>query len=70
MDNLAFCILDNCQKDSGPELDIEITKNKESGVAVLKFYGPNSKTGECTLMINKSKKHNVKFVKILAEEVM
>ena len=70
MDNLAFCILDNRQKDSGPEMDIEITKNKERGVAVLKFYGPNSKTGECTLMINKSKRHNVKFVRILAEEVI
>ena len=33
---------------------------------MLKFYGPNSKSGECTVMITKSKKHDVKFVKILA----
>ena len=51
-------------------MDIEITKNKERGVAVLKFYGPNSKTGESTLMINKSKRYDVKFVKILAIDVI
>ena len=70
IDNLEFSILDCRKKDSGPEMDIGITKNKERGVAVLKFYGPNTKTGECTLMINKSKRHDVKFVKILAEEVI
>ena len=70
MDNVAFRIMDCRKRDSGPEMDIELIKNKDRGVAVLKFYGPNSKTGECTIMINKSKRHDVKFVKILAEEVI
>ena len=70
MDNLDFRILDCRNRDSGPEMDIEITKSKDRGVAVLKFYGPNAKTGECTLMINKSKRYDVKFVKILAEDVI
>ena len=70
MENLEFRVLDDRKKDNGSEMDIEITKNKERGVAVLKFYGPNSKTGECTLMISKSKRYNVKFVRILAVEVI
>ena len=70
MENLAFRILDSRNKENGPEMDIEISKNKERGNAVLKFYGPNSKSGECTLMITKSKRHDVKFVKILANEII
>ena len=61
MDNLAFRVMDCRKRDSGPEMDIELIKDKDRGVAVLKFYGPNSKTGECTIMINKSKRHDVKF---------
>ena len=70
MDNLAFRILDSRSKENGPEMDIEIIKNKNRGNAVLKFYGPNSKSGECTLMITKSKKHDVKYVKLLAIDVV
>ena len=70
MENLAFRILDSRNKENGPEMDIEISKNKERGNAVLKFYGPNSKSGECTLMITKSKRHDVKFVKFLANDII
>ena len=70
MDNLAFRILDSRSKENGPEMDIEIIKNKNRGNAVLKFYGPNIKSGECTLMITKSKKHEVKYVKLLAIDVI
>ena len=53
----------------GIEMDIELSKDKDRGLAVLKIYGPNSKK-ECTIMINKSKKHDVKYVKILSLEVI
>ena len=57
MENLQFRILD-CRKAS--ELDVEISKGKERGIAVLKIFGPNSRK-ECTLMINKSRKHEAKL---------
>ena len=38
MDNLEFCILDCRKKDSGPEMNIETTRNKGRGVAALTFY--------------------------------
>ena len=46
------------------EYEVEISKDKERGVAILKIFGPSAKKG-CTLMINKSKKFEVKFVEIL-----
>ena len=53
----------------GYEYEVEISKEKDKGVAVLKLFGPNGKK-EHTIMINKSKKHDVKFVEILAMEIM
>ena len=56
---------------TNPEIDVEIFKEKENerGNAILRFYGPNNKK-EQTLLVSKSKKHDFKFVKIIAEEVM
>ena len=66
MEHLEFRILD-CRK--GSEVDVEISKGTERGIAVLKMFGPNSRK-ECTLMINKSRKHEAKFVKMLAVEII
>ena len=65
IDDLIIEILDRRNGQNGVEIDIEIIDKKDRGQAVLKVFGPNSRK-ECTLMINKSKKHEAKFVKILA----
>ena len=49
------------------EIDIELTKSDERGIACVKIYGPSKKG--CTIMVTKSKKHDAKFVRILAAEV-
>ena len=67
MKTLTFKVNDNRKTKYGSEIDVEITKNKEKGIAVLKIFGPKK---ESTIMINKSKKHDVKYVKILAVEVI
>ena len=53
----------------GYEYEVEISKEKDKGVAVLKLFGPNGKK-EHTIMINQSRKHDVKFVEILAMEII
>ena len=65
IDNLEIEILDQRKGQNGAELDVEMIDKKDRGQAVLKIFGPNYRK-ECTLMINKSKKHDAKFVKILA----
>ena len=65
IENLEIQILDSRKGQNGAELDVEMLDKKDRGQAVLKLFGPNSRK-ECTLMINKSKKHDAKFVKILA----
>ena len=67
MTKLTFKVMDNRKTRNGSEVDVEITKNKERGIAVLKIFGPKK---ESTIMINKSKRHDVKFVSILAVEII
>ena len=69
IDDLKIKILDRRNGQNGAEIDIEIVDKKDRGQAVLKIFGPNSRK-ECTLMINKSKKHDAKFVKILAVHII
>ena len=66
---INFKILDCRTVKNGSEIDIELIKNKERGIAILKIFGPN-KQKECTLMISKSKKHDIMYVKILALDVI
>ena len=42
----------------------------ERGIAILKLYGPNKKTKEYTIMVNKHKESDIKFVTVLAERVV
>ena len=67
--NLQISVLDLKMRGNNPELEIEVEKGKDRGYAIIKIFGPNNKN-ECTLMINKSKKQEIKFVKIVADEVV
>ena len=61
--------MDSRKIPHGIEIDVEISKENDRELAILKIFGPNTKK-ECTLLGNKSKKHDLKFVKIIAEEVI
>ena len=67
--SVSFKVLDSRKVPHGMEYEVEISKDKERGVAILKIFGPSAKKG-CTLMINKSKKFEVKFVEILTFDVV
>ena len=69
LDDTEIKILDRREKANGPEFEIELKKDKERGIASLKVFGPNTKN-ECTLVINKVRKQDIKYVKILAEDVL
>ena len=62
-------VMDSRNIPHGIEMDVEVTKDKERGFAIVKTFGPNGKK-ECTIMVNKSKKYDVKYVKILALDVI
>ena len=51
------------------KLQIEVKKEKERGVAILILFGPN-KRNVATVMINKWKKNDIKFVETLAIDVI
>ena len=69
INNVLFKVLDERVLLHGVEYDIESSKNHERGVSVLKIYGPNPKKG-CTVMVCKSREHEDKFVRILANDVI
>ena len=51
------------------KLQIKVKKEKDRGVAILILFGPN-KRNVATVMINKSKKNDIKFVETLAIDVI
>ena len=67
--NVGFTVLDSRKVPHGTEYEVEMTKNKERGVAILKIFGPNPKKG-ATLMTNKSKRYDIKFVDILTFDIV
>ena len=67
--NVSFTVLDSRKVPHGTEYEVEMTKNKERGVAILKIFGPNPKKG-ATLMTNKSKRYDIKFVDILTFDIV
>ena len=69
MKKLQFKILNARKSKNGTDMDVELTRDTDRGIAVLKVFGPNTRK-ECTLMIDKAKKHEAKFVKMLAEVVI
>ena len=50
--NLKFKALDVKQKGAGTEIDVELMKNGNRGVAIVKLYGPNAKK-ENVVMVTK-----------------
>ena len=69
VNNVSFKVLDTRKMPHGIEYDIQSSKNKDKGVSVLKVYGPNQKKG-CTVMICKSREYEIKFVSILANDIV
>ena len=67
--NVNFKVLDSQKVPHGVEHEVELIKNKEKGVAILKIFGPSTKKG-CTLMMNKAKKNDTKFVDILTFDIV
>ena len=66
--NISIKILETKQIPNGKEKEIEIEKGKEKGNASIKFYGPSKKG--CTVIVNKTKKNDVKFAVMLALDVV
>ena len=70
LNKIQITVLD-CRKEKSKtsEVDIEIVKSNERGIATLKFYGPNAKKVR-TILISKSKNHDAKYVSIAALEIV
>ena len=70
--NVTFKVLDvrkKGKKSDEVEIDVEVKKDNERGVAALKIFGPSKKKG-CTIMMTKLKKYDAKFAEILAFDVI
>ena len=67
--NVTFKVLDSLKVPHGVEHEVQICKDKEKGIAILKIFGPSTKKG-CTLMTNKAKKQETKFVDILTFDIV
>ena len=52
VEGITFKVLDCRKMNHGNEYDVELSKDKDRGVSVLKIFGPNAKK-EHTIMINK-----------------
>ena len=52
MGKINFRVMDVRKIPHGIEIDIELSKDKDKGFAVLKTFGPNARK-ECTILINK-----------------
>ena len=71
VNGVEFKVLDTRIKGSGHEIEIEIVEKNSRGNAVLKLYEPNGKKKKVsTVMVNKSKGSDSKFVTILAEKIL
>ena len=67
--DVSFKILDAKKIPSGTEYEVEVQKNKSKGVAITKIFCPNQRK-ICTVTVNKSKKFENEFVKMLAVDVI
>ena len=69
LNKLTMIVMDSRTIPHGNEMDIEVSNEKEKGVAVLRIFGPNSKK-ECTIVASNKKKSDLIFVKILAKDII
>ena len=68
INNVAFKVLgvrNKGKKSEEVEINVEMKKDNNRGVASLKIFGPSKKKG-CTIMVTKLKKHDMKLVEMLA----
>ena len=71
IDNVKFTALDTRIQGVGLEIDVKITSNRNSGIAVLKIYGPKEDIKkENTVTVSKSRESDSKFIVLLAEKVV
>ena len=68
--NTKFSVSDVKKIGSALETIVEITDASGSGKAIINFWGPNTKTKQCTILIKKPKDHDERFVKIVAKEIV
>ena len=72
INNVAFKVLDvrnKGKKSDEVEINVEMKKDNNQGVASLNILGPSKKKG-CTIMVTNLKKHDMKFVEMLAWSVI
>ena len=69
IDKISFKVLDSRKIPHGIEYEVEVNKDTEKGLAVLKIYGPSTKK-ECSVVVNKAKKCEAKYVSLLALDVI
>ena len=70
VNNIDVKVVDSKKIPHGIERDIELTKQNESGKAKLKIYDQNAKKKHISLVVNRSKESEVKFLDILANDVV
>ena len=71
VENVKFKPLDSKIQGTGLEIDVEVTSNKNRGVAILKIYGPKEDVKKAnTVTFTKSKESDSKYIMILAEKVV
>ena len=66
---VQFRILDVKTTKNGLEIDVEVPKDGNTGSDVLKLFNQNARKGT-TIMINKSQKQEVKFVRFIATDII
>ena len=65
--DVDFKVVDSKNDQNGREIKVETRIKSEKGLANVKVYGPNSKL-EYSIMVNKVKRNDSKYVKIVAEK--
>ena len=67
--NIKVSTLDKRINQYDTEVEIDVATKDSKGVVTLKLF-PGGKKRECTVMINKTKNHDGKFVHIISEQVV
>ena len=63
--NVSFKLMETRKRPYVTEYDVKVQNGKDRGIADLNIFGPKSKQ-ICTVVVNKSKKYELKYAEILA----
>lgn len=69
INSVGFKVLNSRNIPHGKEIEMEITKENEKGIALLKMFGPNRKK-QCTIVVNNSQKSYSTFASVLAGDII